>query len=625
MIPVRQALDAAWQHYRAGEWPQAEQIYLRVLEEDPVQFDALNLLAVIAAQTGREDLAIDYLRKVLQLRPDWAAAHSNLGGVFAGRKRFPEAVACFREAVRLQPDLPEAHNNLGNALREDGRPAEATASLAHAIRIRPDYAEAYQNLGLAWFALERFDDAIAALRTAIRLKPNLAAAWLTLGNALREQGQLDRAIDAYRRAIEIEPGAAGYHSSLVFILPFHPDHDSAAVLDEARRWSRRHAEPLERLAPDLGGPPDPGRRLRIGYVSPDFRNHVQAIFTTPLLSHHDREQVEVFCYADVARPDARTERLRGHADAWRNIVGLSDLQLAELVRDDRIDILVDLTMHMHGNRLPAFARRPAPIQVTWLAYPGTTGLSAIDYRLTDPYLDPPGLFETCYAEESVRLETFWCYDPLTDGPPVNALPAAASGVVTFGCLNHFSKVNDGCLALWADVLRAVPRSRLLLMAPPGEARGRVAAGLERAGVAATRVEFVGRTSRADYLGLYHRIDLGLDPAPYNGHTTSLDASWMGVPTVTLVSRRTAVGRAGWSQLCNLGLPELAAETPAEYVAIAARLAGEPSRLQEWRGTLRQRMRQSPLMDAPRFARQMEQAYRAMWHRWCRNRRWPEPD
>ena len=291
-------------------------------------------------------------------------------------------------------------------------------------------------------------------------------------------------------------------------------------------------------------------------------------------------------------------------------------QVAERIRSDRIDILVDLALHTANNRLLVFARKPAPVQVTWLGYPGTTGLSAIDYRLTDPYLDPPGLFDAFYSEESIRLpDTFWCYDPLTDQPPVNALPALENGFITFGCLNNFCKVNDGCLALWAQVLQAVPQSRLLLLAPRGQAREHVLARLQQEGIAAPRVEFADRQPRLEYLKLYHRIDLGLDPLPYNGHTTSLDAFWMGVPTLTLVGK-TVVGRAGWSQLCNLGLKELAAETPEQYVALAAELAADLPRLQELRGTLRQRMLRSPLMDANRFARHVEQAYRQMWRRWC---------
>jgi predicted O-linked N-acetylglucosamine transferase (SPINDLY family) len=295
-----------------------------------------------------------------------------------------------------------------------------------------------------------------------------------------------------------------------------------------------------------------------------------------------------------------TERLRGYADVWRSTVDLSDHQLAELVRGDRIDILVDMKLHTANNRLLMFARKPAPVQVTWLGYPGTTGLAAIDYRLTDPYLDQPGRFDAFSSEEPVRLpDTFWCYDPGTDQPPVNALPAAKIAQITFGCLNNFCKIDEDCLALWAGVLRAVPRSRLLLLAPRGPARERVLARLGQDGITPSRVEFADKQPRAEYLKSYHHIDLGLDPLPYNGHTTSLDALWMGVPIITLVGK-TVVGRAGFSQLCNLGLQDLAAETPEQYVALAAGLAGDLHRLQ----------------DGKRFARNVEQAYREMWQRWC---------
>ena len=362
--------------------------------------------------------------------------------------------------------------------------------------------------------------------------------------------------------------------------------------------------------------PDPERRLRIGYVSPDFRNHAVSFLLMPLLSNHDHGQVEIFCYAEVARPDDVTERLRACADVWRVTVGLTDEQMADMVRKDRIDILVDLALHTANNRLLVFARKPAPVQVTWLGYPGTTGLSTMDYRLTDPYLDPPGDNDACYSEQSIRLpDTFWCYDPQGEQPPVNELPALANGFITFGCLNNFCKVNDGVLGLWAKVLGAVPQSRLLLLAPRGQARDHVLAMLRQQGIDESRVEFVDRQPRQQYLQLYHQIDLGLDLLPYNGHTTSLDAFWMGVPTITQIGK-TVVGRAGWSQLCNLGLPELAARTPEEFVQIAAQLAGDLPRLQELRATLRARMRASPLMDGKRFAGHMEQAYRQMWRTWC---------
>ena len=471
---------------------------------------------------------------------------------------------------------------------------------------------------LLW-KLEMVEESISCFQQAVRLKPDYAEAHANLANGLAERGQVDQAVAEYRVALELQPDSACHHSNLIRILHYHPGYDAQAIREECRRWNARHAEPLAREIRPHTNLPDPERRLRIGYVSSEFREHADSFFTVPLLSNHDHRRFEIFCYANVTQPDALTERLRGYADVWRSISGLSDQQAADLVRRDQIDILVDLKLHTADNRLLLFARKPAPVQVSWLGYPGTTGLATIDYRLTDPYLDPPGLFDAFSAEESLRLpDTFWCYDPLTDQPPVNSLPALKSGAITFGCLNNFCKVNDGCLALWARVLQAVPRSRLLLLAPPGPARDKVLARLGQEGIAASRVDFAARQSRPEYLKLYHQIDLGLDPLPYNGHTTSLDAFWMGVPVLTLVGK-TAVGRAGWSQLCNLDLKELAAETPEQFVAMAAQLAGDLPRLEDLRRTLRQRMLQSPLMDANRFARNMESVYRQIWRRWCRQR------
>jgi predicted O-linked N-acetylglucosamine transferase (SPINDLY family) len=356
-------------------------------------------------------------------------------------------------------------------------------------------------------------------------------------------------------------------------------------------------------------------------VSPDFRNHAESFFTVPLLSAHNHQDFEIFCYADVACPDGITARFRGCADVWRDIAGLTDEQLAQRVRRDKIDILVDLTMHMARNRLLAFARKPAPVQVCWLAYQGTTGLSAIDYRLTDPHIDPPGLFDGCCSEEPVRLpDAFWCYDPAASEPAasgtaVSALPVLEKGHVTFGCLNNFCKVNGPVLSLWAQVLKAVDRSRLVLLAAEGSARRHTLDLLEQEGVPPGRVTFVGRVPRPRYMELYHGIDIGLDTFPYTGQTTSLDAFWLGVPVITLVGQ-TPAARAGLSLLSNLGLPELVAQAPEQFVIIAAGLANDLPRLKDLRATLRDRLQNSPLMDAPRFAGNVEAAYRNMWQRWC---------
>ncbi|MGA3067200.1 MAG: hypothetical protein ABSF29_10170, partial [Tepidisphaeraceae bacterium] len=319
-------------------------------------------------------------------------------------------------------------------------------------------------------------------------------------------------------------------------------------------------------------------------------------------------------YSSVIKEDELTPRLRKYADVWRTVTGWTDEQLAQQIRRDRIDILIDLTMHMSDGRPLLFARKPAPVQICWLAYPGTTGLTAMDYRLTDPYLDPPGQHDDWYSEKSIRLpETFWCFNPLTRELPVNSLPASNTGTITFGCLNSSRKVTDRTLKLWSSVLSAVPNSRLLLLSPQGSHRQAVQ---EKLNIPSHRLDFVEYQPRDAYLRQYHRIDIGLDTLPYNGHTTSLDSYWMGVPVVTRIGE-TVVGRAGWSQLNNLNLTELAAETDDRFIQIAKDLAADLPRLTDLRATLRPRMEKSPLMDPQRFAKNMESTYRDLWRIWCR--------
>jgi predicted O-linked N-acetylglucosamine transferase (SPINDLY family) len=581
-LAIQQTFDLALQHHRAGRLQEAERLYRQILVQEPNHADAMCYLGLIFGQLGRYDIAASLIGNAINLRPNHAQSHYNLSVALAGQGRLDEASAACRQAIALRPDYAEAYNNLGNALHDKGELDEAVAAYRQAIALNPSFADAYHNLG----------------------------------NALRNKGELDGAIASYRQALGQGIDNAGVHSNLVFTLYFHPAHDARSIAEEHRRWNLHHAEPLRRFIQPHSNDPNPNRRLRIGYVSPDFRAHCQSYFTIPLLAHHDRDQFEVYCYANVLRPDEFTDRLRNLADPWRNTVGMSNPQIADLVRTDRIDILIDLTMHMGNGRLLLFARKPAPVQVAWLAYPGTTGLSTIDYRLTDPYLDPPGHNDEHYSEKSIRLpDTFWCYRPMTVELEINPLPALTASRITFGCLNNFCKLNDGVLTLWARVLQQVEGSRLLLLAPQGTCRQRAVDRLSQEGIDPGRIEFVSHQPRQTYLEHYHRLDVGLDSFPYNGHTTSLDSFWMGVPVITLVGAR-AVSRAGWCLLSNLGLTELAAQTPEQFVRIAVELAKDVPRLQELRSTLRRRMEQSPLMDAPRFARNVEAAYRQMWRNWC---------
>jgi predicted O-linked N-acetylglucosamine transferase (SPINDLY family) len=582
----------------------------------PDFFKAHNNLGNAFRDTGLLDEAIAAYGEALRLKPDYAEAHNNLAVALRDQGLFDQAIAACRQALTIRPDFAEACNTLGNILRDKGLLDEALTACRNAVRLKPNLADAHYSLGSILCDKGLLDEAVAACRHAILLKPDFAEAYNNLGDVLSDQGLLDDALGYFDRAHALAPQTPGPLANRIYTLAFHPGYDPTQILRECTLWDDLYGKPLRPSATRHSNNHDPNRRLRIGYVSPDFRNHCQSFFMTPLLSSHDRERFEIHCYSSVVRPDSITRRLEQLVDVWHNALGHSDAQLAEIIRADGIDILVDLTMHMHRGRPLLFARKPAPVQIAWLAYPGTTGLRAIDHRLTDPYLDPPGRNDADYAEASIRLpDTFWCYDPLTDEPQVNQLPASENGHVTFGCLNNYSKVNEPVLALWVKVLSALNDSQLLLLTPEGSARQRALEAFASHKIEPHRIQFVPFRPRPEYLQTYHRVDIGLDTFPYNGHTTSLDSYWMGVPVVTLVGQ-TVIGRAGLSQLTNLHLPELIAKTPQHYVEIAIGLAKDLPRLAELRRTLRPRMRASPLMDAPRFARDIEAAYRQMWQSWC---------
>jgi predicted O-linked N-acetylglucosamine transferase (SPINDLY family) len=536
-----------------------------------------------------------------------------------------EAEALCRALVAQHPGSAEAHHWHGVALRELGRTDGALAAFRAAVAIDPGQPGTQYRLASTLMDRAILDEAIATYRVSLRLlsgKPGqealLARIHSDLGFALMVHGEHEAAIDEFRHAIGLRPDARG-HSQLVYYLQYLPGADAAAQLREAREWDRLYAAPLGVDAPPHTNDPDPGRLLRVGYVSGDLRDHALASFLPPVFERHDRARFEVIAYSNVDRPDDVTARYRARADRWRDVSGMQDEAVARLVREDGVDVLVDLSMHSGGGRPLVFARKPAPVQVCWLAYPGTTGMGAMDYRLTDPYLDPPELdgeaSGRAYAERSLRLtRSFWCYRPRLS-PPVAPLPARASGHVTLGTCNKFSKVNDGTLRLWARVLEAVPGSRCFMVVPSFAAQARVRERFGQLGIHPDRVEMVGQRRYADYLANFSRIDVGLDTVPYGGGTTSIDALYMGVPVVTLRGE-TVVGRAGTCLASNLGMPGLVASTADEYVQIAVRLASDLDALEATRRGLRARLEASPLMDEEGFVRDLERAYREAWSRWC---------
>jgi predicted O-linked N-acetylglucosamine transferase (SPINDLY family) len=591
--------------------------YRRALGIKPEFTEAMSHLADALRDAGRFGEAIAAYQRVIALRPDSADSYNNLAVSLRGRRRFEEALTAIGKAIALRPDCALFWSNRGGLLRDVGKLLEAVAAIRRALQIDPNLFEAHLNLATNLVELGRVDQAMESARRCVELNPHSSEARNVLGNIFKDDGQVDKAIEQFDQGLELQPDSAMIHSNKVYVLEFDPRCDAKGMFAEARRWDQQHGQPMKKFIRAHQNDRSTDRPLRIGYVSPNFCNHAESFFTVPLMEKHDREQFEIHCYSDGSRIDALTERMKSCAHVWHISSGWTNEELAEQIRRDRIDILVDLSMHMTHNRLLTFAQKPAPVQLAWLAYPGGTGLDAMDYRVTDQWIDPPGGDESVYREQTIRLpETWVCYDPLCE---MESAQLRADGPIRFGSINNPCKLNDPLLNLWARVMHAVPDSRLLLQAIDKGHRQRLAEFFQAAGIGGDRLEFLSRCPRTDYLRLYDRIDICLDPLPYNGITTTCDALWVGVPVISLVGQ-TAAGRGTASILANIGLSEFAARDPDQFIQIASVLAGDVPRLAELRRTLRDRFSHSPMMDAPRFAKAMEAAYRHMWRNWCDGRK-----
>jgi predicted O-linked N-acetylglucosamine transferase (SPINDLY family) len=607
---------AGLDHHRAGRLGDAFACYQQVLESNPNHAQAWHQVALLAHQAGRPELALEAAEKAVIRDERTPAFHNTLASLHLAGGRLEEAVAGYRRAVGLDPHYAEAHCNLGNALRESGRFPEAAACLKRALALMPELAQAWNNLGTVWPELNRLAAAVAAFQRAIRLLPAYAEAHNNLGVVLKDQGRVAEAAAAWRQALALRPDFASAHSNLLFGLCFLEGADPDEVFAEHLRFDRQQVRPRAGTPLPHAHVRDPDRRLRVGYVSPDFRRHPGGHFLLPILEHHDHSRFEVSCWFSNARSDDLTERFRGHADGWHACRGLSDEALAERIRAAGIDILVECAGHMLDSRLIMFGRKPAPVQVSFPLYPNTTGVSAIDYRIMDPYFGPPWA-DQWHSEKLVRLpDAHVCYRPShPEIQPAPRPPCLDNGYITFGSFNNFGKVGAATVAAWAEILRAVPDSRLMLKWT-GLGRGSDSWCLDRFaahGIGGERL-ILANPSPDPYTP-YRQLDLCLDPIGANGGTTTCDALWMGVPVVTLYGR-TSFSRVGVCHLYNLDLPELITATPEGYIETATWLARDLAALAEIRRDLRQRFEASPLMDGARYTRHLEHAYRLMWQRWC---------
>ncbi|MDR3474353.1 MAG: tetratricopeptide repeat protein [Devosia sp.] len=639
------------EHQRGNQARAHELIELAVAAQ-PRNADYLSDLALVLSALGRRQEAIERLRAALVVRPGDARALNMLGGLLVQQGRHAEAVECYRAALQREPRSASLHNNLGSALTVLGDLAGAIAALRQALAIDPGHVDAHSNLGYALTEADALDAAIVHCREALRLSPdavgprfNLGLALLKnrdftnsaeaftavlerqprlveamrgLGDALIKLGRTEEGIAQYKLAVAERPSDAGALGSLLFHENYRADGDPEGLVEVARRYGRLITDSAP-VARRHTNDPDPERRLRVGLVSADLATHAVARFLDAPLAAIDPQQIELFAYATSKRVDAMTERLRASIPNWRQVTHMPDGELAQAITNDRIDILVDLSGHSSGQRLKLFARKPAPIAVTWLGYFATTGLSAIDYVLANRWVIPEVEARQWVETPWYLPDTYLCFSPppvaVETGPP----PAVGNGLVTFGSANNLNKLSDRTVRCWADVLKQVPHSRLLLRtAALGEAemaertRRRFAAhdvGADRLVLQAAVTDYGAHLAR------YQDVDIALDPFPYAGGTTTIEALWMGVPVLTLRGDRYAA-HMGESIMHNMGMQEWIASDTAEYVRRAAAVAADIDTLATLRGGLRQRLLASPLMDAPRFARNLEAAFRGMWQNWC---------
>lgn len=641
--PIERQLERALRALTKGDTRKCKAACYAVLAADPLNADAMHLLGLAWREEGNLPEALNWLRKAVAASPAFAGAWYNLADTLVAARQPEEAERAYRQALELAPGFTDARINLGNLYLSRRAHAAARAEYEEALAIRPDDTRALCNLGLVLRLQGEFEAAEAVYRRAYALSPTNplarlglgntlmqrhayteaaklfaetlqlgvggAAAASNLGNALMRLGRPTEAIAAYRTATELDPANAVAQSNLLHALHYDPAMTPADLFEAHRSWGLRVLGPAPAVP---GHPVFPHRPLRVGYVSADFRQHAVAFLFEPVLASHDRQRFDVFCYSNGEETDEVTRRIHRRC-VWRDIVGLDDSEACRLIQSDGIDILVDLSGHTAGNRLGIFARRAAPIQVSWLGYFDTTGLATVDYVIGDPYCTPPE-DDVFFVEKLWRLpDVRFCYLPPDYAPAPKGPPAADAGQITFGSFNRMEKVNAGVIEVWAGILGTVPKSRLLLKAKvfdDASAQSYWREQFARHGVTGDRLILLGHSDHPAMLAEYGCVDVALDTFPFTGGLTTLEALWMGVPVVTMKGD-SMIGRQSAGFLHALGLDEWIAQDCSAYVRTAAELAGDVKRLQELRFSLRERMRTSPLCLVEQFCRNLEHAYEQM--------------
>lgn len=624
-------------HKQQGRLGEAIGAYERALAAAPnLEVVQLNLAAALtqygtqAKAAGKVAEGVAAYERALALAPRHAEALYNLGVAYTEQGLIDRALFMYQTTLAVQPNCAEAHNNLGVLYREQGNMERAMQCYQAALNARPNFPQGLNNLAVVYTQQGRAQEALQLLHAAVMAAPAYAEAFNNLGVLQRDVGAVPDAIASYRRCLELDPANRHAGQNLLLALNYVHHGESRLVCEAHEKWGERFQELHPQLPPLTAADVDTtdSRPLVVGYVSPDLFTHSVSYFAEAPLAHHSPSSVRHIVYSCVPKPDSKTAKIKAEVLAaggvWRDVARMPEPELAQLIRDDRVDILVELTGHTASNRLGTVARRPAPVQVTWIGYPNSTGLRTVDYRFTDAICDPEGTAQT-FTEELVRLPgCFLCYTPAPDAPPVAPAPAAANGFVTFGSFNALAKETPEVLRAWARILRAVPGSRLVLKNKPFACevvRNQFWRVFEEAGVERSRVDLLPlAAANRDHLSQYSMMDISLDPWPYAGTTTTTESLYMGVPCLTLAGSCHA-HNVGVSLLTAVGLQDdWVAHSVDEYVAKAARLAADPASLAALRRGLRQRMLQSPLCDAPTFVRQLEGVYHRLWWRWLEDQR-----
>ena len=601
-----------------GQWVQAIESYQRAIALQPDYLEAYHEMGNIWYAQRHFTEALTCYQQALRLNPHHARLHHNLGTIYYELGQLEQATSCLQQALALAPHEATTYTNLGAVLCQQHKWQEAIACYQQALTWMPHHAQTYYNLGIALYRQHQWTQAVACYQKVLTLDSHLAPqTYLCLGNALQDQGNIEEALDAYRQVLQQGPFNLSAQTSFSVVLNYSLSVDPATIFSAHQKIDEYYALPLASQIEPHQNLPDPDRKLKIAYVSPDFYGHPVALFIEPILAHHDRQTFEIFCFYNQNIVDWATQALRPHADHWVECAHFSDEQLAHYLRSLHIDILIDLAGLTAHHRLLTFARKPAPIQVTYLGYPHTTGLTAMDYRITDRYVDSIGVNDHLNSETPINMPgSFFCYQPYPHTPPINALPALEKGYLTWASLNKHQKINSFLLQLWAQLLHALPDSRLIVQMSSFQdphTQHTFQMHMQQLGIDAERLILYPYLPAPRHLETYHHVDIALDSYPFNGGTTTCEALWMGIPVITLAGERQ-VSRMGLSILSTIGLAQLVAYTPQEYVNICLQLTNNLNYLQTLRTGMRDRMR--PLMDAAVFTHHLESAYRKMWIRWC---------